>query len=165
MKPLGWKTNSLLRTGEQQACGRRPLARRDSLFERAHSESQGWMSKKYGASGRGGVFLLDISFHRTCYTDDIQTSRRFGEGQDPSVHVGRRQFSSCLNCRRQFIQRLSDSKANGNGGVPSRGSIEQIWRSTLSSELLTWVVGNLSAFCFETGGCDHITHLKPGARE
>ncbi len=35
----------------------------------------------------------------------------------------------------------------------------------LTSELLTWVVGNLSAFCFKTGGCDHITDLKSGARE
>jgi hypothetical protein len=34
-----------------------------------------------------------------------------------------------------------------------------------SSELLTCVVGNLSALCFKTGGCDHITDLKPGARE
>src|SRR5437016_12564397 len=37
--------------------------------------------------------------------------------------------------------------------------------TSVTSELLTWVVGNLSAFCFKTGGCDHITHLKPGARE
>ncbi len=36
---------------------------------------------------------------------------------------------------------------------------------SVTSELLTWVVGNLSAFCFKTGGCDRITHLKPGARE
>ncbi len=35
----------------------------------------------------------------------------------------------------------------------------------VSSELLTWLVGNLSAFCFKTGGCDQILHFKPGARE
>ena len=35
----------------------------------------------------------------------------------------------------------------------------------LSSELLTWLFGNLSAFCVKTGGCDHIVHLKPGAGE
>ncbi len=36
----------------------------------------------------------------------------------------------------------------------------------LSSELLTWLVGNLSAFCFKTaGGCDQILHFKLGARE
>src|SRR5213079_1748019 len=35
----------------------------------------------------------------------------------------------------------------------------------LSSELLTWLVGNLSAFWFKTGGCDHIMHLEQSAWE
>jgi len=36
---------------------------------------------------------------------------------------------------------------------------------SITSELLTWLFGNLSAFCFKTEGYDHIVHLKPGARE
>jgi hypothetical protein len=35
----------------------------------------------------------------------------------------------------------------------------------ITSELLTWLVGNLSGFCFKTEGYDQILHFKPGARE
>ena len=42
--------------------------------------------------------------------------------------------------------------------APPRGN-------SITAELLTWLVGNLSAFCFKTGGCDQILHFKPGARE
>ena len=70
-----------------------------------------------------------------------------------------------------FLLALSDEL--GNDGIEHRRSSDNRLGAglfsdeslRLSSELLTWVVGNLSAFCFETGGCDHITHLKPGARE
>jgi len=46
------------------------------------------------------------------------------------------------------------------------GSREEVEESKVeSSDLLTWLVGILSAFCSKTVGCDHIMHLKLGARE
>ena len=39
-----------------------------------------------------------------------------------------------------------------------------LWKAA-SSDLLTWLVENLSAFWSKTGGCDLIIHLKSGARE
>ena len=64
MKPQGRGTNSLLRAvHDQQAFGRRPLARRDSLIERARSESQSWTSRKTrGVRPRGEVFFLTSPF-------------------------------------------------------------------------------------------------------
>src|SRR6266436_4562342 len=69
MKPQGRGTNSLLRAvHDQQAFGRRPLARRDSLIERARSESQSWTSRKTrGVRPRGEVFFLTSPFIGQCY--------------------------------------------------------------------------------------------------
>ena len=38
-----------------------------------------------------------------------------------------------------------------------RGNEVRLWLSVIAynSELLTWFVGNLSAFCYKKGACDH----------
>jgi hypothetical protein len=43
----------------------------------------GWMSERISLRlpVAGEVFFLDIPFYRTCYMDDVQTKRRFGERQ------------------------------------------------------------------------------------
>ena len=66
MKPLGRKTNSLIRTA--RAAGlREKTTRKKRLTDRARTFRKSGLDvqKKYAASGSGGVFLLDISFHRT----------------------------------------------------------------------------------------------------
>ncbi len=82
MKPLGRKTNSLIRTARAAAL-REKTTRKKRLTDRARTFRKSGLDvqKNMRRPAAGAFFLLDISFHRTCYMDDIQTSRRFGEGQ------------------------------------------------------------------------------------
>lgn len=56
------------------------------------------------------------------------------------------------------------SLAKGKTELVVAHQVGAIWK-TITSELLTWLVGKVSAFCFRMRGRDRITHAKLSTRE
>ena len=138
MKPQGRGTDSLLRAVRAAGFREKTIQKKDSLIERARSESQGWMSRKIRGIRPRRDFFLDIPFHRTMLhalgLEKITIRQPHRSGSSPSTNSSslrvtcqRRDYREETNVVSTSLTRSSVLTRTGSWRSPhSRTSASQV---------------------------------------